>query len=74
MIGGDSFTSLEEAFAVVPDCEDMINGEPTYVKLKGTIEVNNTIKVPEKKNIMLVAAEDNRRLNVRPDLRKYVYC
>lgn len=59
VIGGDSFTSLEEAFAVVPDCEDMINGEPTYVKLKGTIEVNNTIKVPEKKNIMLVAAEDN---------------
>ena len=59
VIGGDSFTSLEEAFAAVPDCEDMINGEPTYVKLKGTIEVNNTIKVPEKKNIMLVAAEDN---------------
>ena len=58
VIGGDSFTTLEEAFAVVPDCEDMINGEPTYVKLKGTIEVNNTIKVPEKKNIMLVAAED----------------
>ena len=59
VIGGDSFTSLEEAFAAVPDCEDMINGEPTYVKLKGTIEVNNTINVPEKKNIMLVAAEDN---------------
>ena len=59
VIGGDSFTSLEKAFAAVPDCEDMINGEPTYVKLKGTIEVNNTINVPEKKNIMLVAAEDN---------------
>ena len=58
MIGEKSFTSLEEAFAAVPDCEDMINGEPTYVKLKGTIEVNNTINVPEK-NIMLVAAEDN---------------
>lgn len=49
VIGGDSFTSLEEAFAAVPDCEDMINGEPTYVKLKGTIEVNNTINVPEKR-------------------------
>ena len=59
VIGEKSFTSLEEAFAAVPDCEDMINGEPTYVKLKGTIEVNNTINVPEKKNIMLVAAEDN---------------
>ena len=59
VIGENSFTSLEEAFAAVPDCEDMINGEPTYVKLKGTIEVNNTINVPEKKNIMLVAAEDN---------------
>ena len=28
VIGGDSFTSLEKAFAAVPDCEDMINGEP----------------------------------------------
>lgn len=49
VIGENSFTSLEEAFAAVPDCEDMINGDPTYVKLKGTIEVNNTINVPEKR-------------------------
>ena len=27
VIGEKSFTSLEEAFAAVPDCEDMINGE-----------------------------------------------
>ena len=63
VIGGDSFTSLEKAFAAVPDCEDMINGEPTYVKLKGTIEVNNTINVPEKKNIMIIL-----RSNVQPAL------
>ena len=67
VIGGDSFTSLEEAFAAVPDCEDMIM--VSYLcKLKGTIEVNNTINVPERRISCWLLLKIILRSNVQPAL------
>lgn len=57
VIGTQTYPSLTEAFAAVPDSEDM-TGEPTYIKVQGEIEVDATIDVPANKNIMLVAAAE----------------
>ena len=57
VVGETSYPSLAEAFAAVPDTTDL-TGTPTYVKVKGEIELSATVDVPATKNIMLVAAED----------------
>lgn len=57
VVGDQSYTTLADAFAAVPDTTDL-TGTPTYVKVKGEIELNATVDVPATKNIMLVAAED----------------
>ena len=57
VVGETSYPSLAEAFAAVPDTTDL-TGRPTYVKVKGEIELSATVDVPATKNIMLVAAED----------------
>ncbi len=58
VIGTQTYPSLAEAFAAVPDSTDMTTGEPTYIKVQGEIEVDATIDVPANKNIMLVAAAE----------------
>ncbi len=57
VIGDQSYTSLKEAFSNVPDAAE--NGDPTYIKIGGTIEVSETIDIPANKNIILAAAEEN---------------
>ncbi len=57
VIGTQTYPSLAEAFAAVPDSGDM-TGEPTYIKVQGEIEIAATIDVPANKNIMLVAAAE----------------
>ena len=57
VVGGNSYSTLAEAFEAVPESADMTD-ETKYVKVKGDIEISATVDVPSNKNIMLVAAED----------------
>ena len=58
MIGEAEYATLKEAFAAVPDSTTEAN-DPTYIKISSEIELGETIDVPDKKNIILVAtAED----------------
>lgn len=58
MIGDAEYATLKEAFAAVPDSTTEAN-DPTYIKISSEIELGETIDVPDKKNIILVAtAED----------------
>ena len=58
MIGDAEYATLKEAFAAVPDSTIEAN-DPTYIKISSEIELGETIDVPDKKNIILVAtAED----------------
>ena len=58
VIGETAYATLKEAFAAVPDSTAEAN-DPTYIKISSEIELGETIDVPDKKNIILVAtAED----------------
>ena len=58
VIGETAYATLKEAFAAVPDSTTEAN-DPTYIKISSEIELGETIDVPDKKNIILVAtAED----------------
>lgn len=56
-IGETAYTSLKEAFANAPD--STADQDPVYIKIAGTIEIDETIDVPANKNIMVVAAAEN---------------
>ena len=57
MINETAYGSLAEAFAALPDTSDPIN-DPTYIKIRGEIEVAASVDVPAGKSAMLVAAEE----------------